>query len=124
MVGVGEKAKRLLGLNPVRTPNTAVDVTPYFAAPLRLDWRLMFRERLELEKRWNNVPVKDADAWLHSSQSAGLQAFDNQAVGQEVALKPFQPKPMQLTGHSDRFVTFSFCYHFIGNICGFQCLLS
>lgn len=101
-INVGQKAKRLLGLD---SSNTAAQATPYFAAPLRLDWRLMFRERLELEKRWNNVPVKAADAWIHTS---GGSPVDNQDSFQQVALKPFQPNRTQLVGHSDRFVTSTF----------------
>ncbi|KAF9530590.1 hypothetical protein CPB83DRAFT_850587 [Crepidotus variabilis] len=100
-VGVGEKAKRLLGLDQEQTRPPASDVAPYYAAPLRLDWRLMFRERLELEKRWNNIPVKSEEAWMCSSGGTGPQLSESKISGQEVALKPFQPKPMQLTGHSD-----------------------
>jgi len=52
-------------------------------APLALDWRVLYRERTELDKRWVG------------SATAGMGGDE-----------PFEPKVMRITGHSDRYVPF------------------
>jgi F-box and WD-40 domain protein 1/11 len=96
MTDISEKAKRVLGLS-----SPAIDV-PIWSAPLRLDWRMLYRERLELELRWTGSPCLPFDESRRTS-APGISAFDTvSAKDPSIERKRYDPKPMRIAGHSDR----------------------
>lgn len=100
MSDISEKAKRVLGLS-----NPSIDV-PIWSAPLRLDWRMLYRERLELELRWNGSPCYPLDESRLVSQH-GFNIFEAVPSPEDASIqrKRYDPKPMRITGHSDRQVS-------------------
>jgi F-box and WD-40 domain protein 1/11 len=99
MADISEKAKRVLGLS-----STTVDL-PIWSAPLRLDWRMLYRERLELELRWTGSPCLPLDESRRNSEH-GLGVFDSISPTQQASnqRKRYDPKPLRITGHSDRYI--------------------
>ena len=96
MTDISEKAKRVLGLS-----SPTIDV-PIWSAPLRLDWRMLYRERLELEFRWTGAPCLPLDeSTRNSTQSISLF---NAVSPKDASIqrKRYDPKPMRIAGHSDR----------------------
>ena len=109
LIDIGPKAKRVLGL-----PSPTIDA-PITSAPLRLDWRILYRERLELDRRWSGVtrsriaddattPVGNSTRrmggvydLLPSSMPANLD--DDPASDQG-----YEPTKTQIAGHTDRWV--------------------
>jgi hypothetical protein len=88
-------------------------------APLKLDWRVLYRERMELEKRWNGsakaVPVLEGGgvtgpgvgvdvsaAVVGAGASSGVGGRLSQA-GAGVG-DVWEPRVMRISGHTDRYV--------------------
>ena len=97
MTDISEKAKRVLGLS-----SPAIDV-PIWSAPLQLDWRMLYRERLELELRWTGSPCFPLDESIRSSKH-DFSVFDAVSPKEQTSIqrKTYDPKPMRIAGHSDR----------------------
>ena len=105
LVDVGPKAKRVLGLlSPI------IDA-PVTCAPLQLDWRVLYRERLELDRRWagtKRVPaVEDVDATTrrmggvyNSLLMGGYSHMETSTTPVDTAS---EPKVTEITGHFDRY---------------------
>lgn len=71
---------------------------PIASAPLQLDWRLVYRERLELDKRWNGTVRTES-----RNPFAGI--FDEEYqedLEMKENMKPWEPETRSLTGHADR----------------------
>ena len=102
LVEVGQKAKRLLGL-----PTPICDA-PIISAPLRLDWRVLYRERLELDKRWagtHRVPASITSARRMGGvyDAASLDTIADNHRSLEGAATLFQPTLTKISGHTDRY---------------------
>jgi len=112
LVDIGSKAKRVLGLSlPV------IDA-PIRNAPLRLDWRIQYRERLELDRRWVNKargnlfgdlnPTEDSTrrmAGIFNGMNIGPVARTrNVEIMNRWATRSYEPAAMQIAGHTDRCV--------------------
>ena len=69
-------------------------------APLQLDWRRLYRERFELEKRWAGPVRHTAISFPDESTMHTLQGFPNIDPRSK-----WDPKVMRIPGHSDRCVT-------------------
>jgi F-box and WD-40 domain protein 1/11 len=97
MTDISEKAKRVLGLT-----SPSIDA-PIWSAPLRLDWRMLYRERLELELRWSGSPCLPLDDSKLSFRH-GSSIFDTTSSFEESSIqrKRYDPTPMRIAGHSDR----------------------
>ena len=110
LIDICPKAKRVLGL-----PSPTIDA-PITSAPLRLDWRILYRERLELDRRWSGVVrsrgTDDATTpggnarrmggvydLLPSSMPASLH-------DDSVSDQGYEPTKIQIAGHTDRWVDF------------------
>ncbi|KDR77316.1 hypothetical protein GALMADRAFT_246672 [Galerina marginata CBS 339.88] len=110
LIDVGAKAKRVLGLS-----SPIIDA-PITSAPLRLDWRILYRERLELDLRWSgatHVPLfgdlnhagdstrrmggvyNNAHIGTVSGHNKGVE-MANTRVG-----KCYEPTLMRIAGHTD-----------------------
>ena len=91
MVDIGSKAKRVLGLSAL---TALTGSTPVTNAPLQLDWRILYRDRLELDLRWSGAT--DGRIFRNAFLSAGS---DDLGVhrGQN-----WEPKLMRISGHFDR----------------------
>lgn len=112
LIDIGAKAKRVLGLS-----SPAIDA-PITSAPLRLDWRVLYQERLELDMRWAGTArtALSEDSHYSPSSTARRMAgiFNNVGTLSPIIsgrdsemitsrpLKTFEPKHMQLSGHTDR----------------------
>ncbi|KAF8902624.1 WD40-repeat-containing domain protein [Gymnopilus junonius] len=110
LIDIGAKAKRLLGLS-----SPIIDA-PITSAPLRLDWRILYRERLELDLRWSDAPHVPLLSIAHpigdSRRRMGGTYRDtivNAAAGatEDVQMsivrlgKSYEPKMTWITGHTD-----------------------
>ena len=73
------------------------------AAPLQLDWRLIYRERLELDARWSGAACSQAGS---PTALSPLGIFDGDEEREEWTTKenhcPWEPSVRKLEGHSDR----------------------
>lgn len=69
-------------------------------APLQLDWRRLYRERFELEKRWAGPARHTTISFPDESTMHTLQGFPNIDPRSK-----WDPKVMRIPGHSDRCVT-------------------
>ncbi|KAF4612959.1 hypothetical protein D9613_011179 [Agrocybe pediades] len=109
LVDIGSKAKRLLGLSfPVAD-------APVKVAPLRLDWRIQYRERLELDLRWANKARGDMFGDLNPSEDSTrrmggifsgmnivpLGSTRNVEVINNRSTRSYEPTAMQIAGHTD-----------------------
>jgi len=86
--GSGSKSKSTLPSKP------SIPI-PLSTSPLLLDWRLLYRERMELERRWEGgtcVTLSEFDA---GGDRDGMENI-------EVKRERYEPVPMRITGHSDR----------------------
>ncbi|PPQ66435.1 hypothetical protein CVT24_007201 [Panaeolus cyanescens] len=93
------KAKKVLGL-----PVACVDA-PVTAAPLQLDWRVLFRERFELDLRWSNavftpVYTNYEQAQQPTSSKSGQSIMELFKPPPEPP-KAFSPTMTHITGHTD-----------------------
>ena len=97
MTGIKDKAKRVLGIS---SPSIGL---PIWSAPLQLDWRILYRERLELESRWAGSPCLPVDESKLSSKQ-GFSIFGGVSSSDDAPIhrKPYEPEPMRIAGHSDR----------------------
>ena len=97
MTGINDKAKRVLGLS-----SPAIGL-PIWSDPLQLDWRIVYRERLELELRWAGSPCLPIDE-SRLSFKQDFSIFSSVSLSDETPIyrKPYEPEPMQIAGHSDR----------------------
>lgn len=74
------------------------------AAPLQLDWRLIYRERLELERRWAGTSRMNFNA--SKSPLVGLYGDDEDVdMDMKENIKPWEPEVRRLEGHADRYET-------------------
>jgi len=88
---------------PVPVPPVSVPV-PLSTSPLLLDWRVLYRERIELERRWEGGKACVA---LSEFRGAGADASgggygESKDKELEVKMERYEPRPMRITGHSDR----------------------
>ncbi len=105
LVDVGPKAKRVLGLS-----SPIIDA-PVTCAPLQLDWRVLYRERLELDRRWagtKRVPaVEDGDASTRRMGGVYNSLLMGNYSHMETSTTPvdtaYEPKVTEITGHFDRY---------------------
>jgi hypothetical protein len=76
---------------------------PIISAPLQLDWRVLYRERLELDKRWSGTARRpdEVNPHLASSISAlgGERGLEMQKHDGEK--KAFEPQLLRISGHTD-----------------------
>lgn len=86
LVGDESKSTHLTPSNPI----------PLSTSPLLLDWRLLYRERMELERRWEGKK-----SCVTLSEFA-VRTSDRD--GREVQRERYEPVRMRITGHSDRWV--------------------
>jgi F-box and WD-40 domain protein 1/11 len=105
LIDIGAKAKRLLGLS---SQNTDAPIT---SAPLRLDWRILYRERLELDRRWSGTVITRAD---DAAKAAGISTWrmggvydPPSTVSASVRSDPtseqgYEPVTTKIAGHTDR----------------------
>ena len=101
MVDFGTKAKRILGLSA----STAVSVhTPMTNAPLLLDWRILYRDRLELDLRWSGAI--DGPIFVDSDTSRFGRGADRpyflSAGSKDQGAYKWEPKLTRISGHFDR----------------------
>ncbi|PPQ92517.1 hypothetical protein CVT25_010350 [Psilocybe cyanescens] len=110
LTDIEPKAKRVLGLS-----SPVIDA-PVTCAPLRLDWRILYRERLELDLRWSGAPrlpiKRDSNPAGDFMRRRGaiyestnlLSPF---GVNQDMervdphAHASYEPNPMKISGHTD-----------------------
>ena len=103
MIDIGGKAKRLLGLSA----STAVsgNTLPMTSAPLQLDWRILYRDRLELDLRWSGTtdgPIfRDTDTRRLRRGSNNSSSFIS-AGNKDHRVKIWEPKITRLSGHINR----------------------
>ncbi|KAF8955055.1 WD40-repeat-containing domain protein [Flammula alnicola] len=110
LIDIGAKARRLLGLS-----SPTIDA-PIASAPLRLDWRVLYRERLELDRRWSGTPrvplfEEPATAGTSSKRMGGvyntphigtIPSISGNAKDVEMASKRvFEPALTKISGHTD-----------------------
>lgn len=106
------KAKRVLGLS-----SSSPDVNiPVATAPLRVDWRILYRERLELDVRWSgatpHVPLLGHQNHANdlTRRMGGIYNLryhygtGRRNVEMEPARieKTYEPSMMKISGHTDR----------------------
>lgn len=111
LIDIGAKAKRLLGLS-----SPIIDA-PIASAPLRLDWRILYRERLELDLRWSDAPHVPLFSDAHSMwdfrrrMDGAYKDYHVNAVSgtiEDAGTTPthlgknYEPKLTRITGHTDR----------------------
>jgi F-box-like len=72
-------------------------ITTLSSSPLQLDWRVLYRERLELDRRWMGT------APTPTPHSSYLESLDDLSESKE-NIKPFEPTVRRLEGHTDRCV--------------------
>ena len=105
MLDIGTKAKRVLGLSAL----TAVSGnTPMTNAPLQLDWRILYRDRLELDFRWSDATVdpisRDTDnsrLGRGSNHNPSFLSVGNKDLGDHRGAN-WEPKLTRISGHFDR----------------------
>jgi F-box and WD-40 domain protein 1/11 len=100
MVDFGLKAKRI-GLS---ASTTISGHTPMTSTPLLLDWRILYRDRLELDLRWSgaiNAPIfLDTDASRLGPGS--VHPYILSAGSQDHGAHRWEPKLTRISGHFDR----------------------
>ena len=76
---------------------------PIISAPLQLDWRVLYRERLELDKRWSGAARRpdEVNPNLVSSIPAlgGERGLEMQKHDGDK--KAFEPQLLRISGHTD-----------------------
>jgi len=70
------------------------------SAPLQLDWRLLYRERLELDNRWAGT-VRSTQARQKSPPSY-MEMSDPALMDGKENIKPWEPALRRMKGHTDR----------------------
>lgn len=73
---------------------------PLAAAPLLLDWRLIYRERLELDRRWEGSTRVDHRR-NSKSPFASLFVEDDEEMEMKENIKPWEPEVRKMEGHAD-----------------------
>ncbi|KAJ3515615.1 hypothetical protein NLJ89_g1652 [Agrocybe chaxingu] len=110
LLDITPKARRVLGLGCIDAPPTS--------APLQLDWRMLYRERLELDMRW--AGAAHGAAFGHDSAVAAQSTrrmggvYNGSFLGVPSSVsggnfemadtcmhKTFEPKLMKVGGHTD-----------------------
>ena len=78
---------------------------PVVSAPLRVDWRILYRDRLVLDLRWAGVATEE-----RSEAQEHLERFVAPANGGGVRprTRRWEPSMRRLEGHTDRFVIWLF----------------
>ena len=105
MIDIGAKAKRVLGLSA----STAVSGnTPIATAPLQLDWRTLYRDRLELDLRWSGAtdhPIfRDTGITRlgrGSNNNSSFLSAGSKGLGVH-RRRGYEPKRTRISGHFDR----------------------
>ena len=102
MVDIGTKAKRILGLS---ASSPISGHTPMTNAPLLLDWRILYRDRLELDLRWSGVT--DGPIFGNTDASRLGRGSDHNpsflsASGKDLGAHRWEPKLTRISGHFDR----------------------
>lgn len=106
MTDIGAKAKRVLGLSA----STAIsgNIYPMSSAPLQLDWRILYRDRLELDLRWsgatNGPMLRETDTTRlgrGSENNSGFPSAGSKDLGTHRG-KDWEPKLTRISGHFDR----------------------
>jgi F-box and WD-40 domain protein 1/11 len=101
-VDFGTNAKRLLGLS------ASTDIsghTPMKSAPLLLDWRILYRDRLELDLRWSGA--MDSPIFVDTDASRLGRGSDHNpyflsAGNKDHGAHRWEPKLTRISGHFDR----------------------
>jgi len=107
LIDIGPKAKRVLGLS-----SPTIDA-PITSAPLRLDWRILYRERLELDRRWSGVArtrsPDDATKSVGNSTRRMGGVYDLPPSSMPASVRDdsasdqsYEPTKTQISGHTDR----------------------
>ncbi|KAF9463272.1 WD40-repeat-containing domain protein [Collybia nuda] len=78
---------RLLSPAPRRPTSVAIPVTQ---APLRLDWRILYRERMELDKRW-----------IGYGSLSDISRIPTNTATPNKTQETYEPKVLNLSGHTD-----------------------
>ena len=103
MVDIGAKAKRVLGLS---SSTTISGNTPMTSAPLQLDWRILYRDRLELDLRWSgatNGPIfKDTELARLGRGPDNNSSFPAASSKDLGVHRDWEPKLTRISGHFDR----------------------
>lgn len=106
MVDIGAKAKRVLGFS-ASTPVSG-STPPMTSAPLQLDWRILYRDRLELDLRWSGAtygPIfRDTDTTTRLGRGPDSSSFlpaSSKDLGAHKN-KDWEPKLMRIGGHFNR----------------------
>ena len=108
LIDIGPKAKRVLGLS---SPTIDASIT---SALLRLDWRILYRERLELDRRWSGVArSRGADDAMR--RMGGVYDLLPSSMPASVCDDPpsdqgYEPKKTQIPGHTDRWAVLHSSY--------------
>lgn len=97
LTGVGPKAKRVLGLS-----SPIVDA-PIISAPLRLDWRVLYHQRLELEQRWLGTSVTHYEDLSSNAVSPLTKRMGGVFLPPFEPKRPYQPALTKISGHTDRY---------------------
>lgn len=71
-------------------------IKTFNTSPLQLDWRVLYRERLELDRRWMGTAPNPR---THSSYQELLDGFDLSESKENI--RPFEPAVRRLEGHMD-----------------------
>lgn len=119
------RARRSFSLTAPSTPTRAsrpvsgTPTIPVVHAPLKLDWRVLYRERMELEKRWNGtarvLPALEGGGLGGGSGSmarldvivpaegagASVGGRLSQSGGGGAAGEVWEPRVMRISGHTD-----------------------
>ncbi|KAH9474789.1 F-box/WD repeat-containing protein pof11 [Psilocybe cubensis] len=110
LTDIEPKAKRVLGLS-----SPVVDA-PVTCAPLRLDWRILYRERLELDRRWSGasrIPIKKESNSFGDFMRRRGAIYDSINLSSPFGCRydadrgdlqveaNYEPTPMKISGHTD-----------------------
>jgi F-box and WD-40 domain protein 1/11 len=102
MINFGTKSNRTLGLSAL----TAISGhTPMANTPLLRDWRILYRDRLELDLRWSGVT--DGPIFVNMDASRLGRGSDHNpsflsAGSKDLEAHKWEPKLTRISGHFDR----------------------
>ena len=107
MVDFGTKAIRIgLSASASASASTAISGhTPMKNAPLLLDWRILYRDRLELDLRWSGVT--NGSIFVDTDTSRLGRGSDHNpyflsAGSKDHGAHRWEPKLTRISGHFDR----------------------